>query len=122
MNVASLELCEELYGLSDWFDTYAKYYELDRIPQLLPSITIGNEPLGVHQLVMKAPAYSLDYLLRQLPNKRVKLRNYSDGHWKCQYTLDIGRHVKDYIEHADTPEDAAAKLAIELFKQGVLTR
>jgi hypothetical protein len=77
-NVASLELCKELYGLSGWNDTP------------------NHVDLGY--LVRKLPAYT-------------EIRNYEIC-WQARFN--------SMISEADTPEDAAAKLAIELFKSGVL--
>ena len=103
MRVANLMLCDELYKLSHW--------EMDKRPH---TGLLGKAPFP--------PGYDLGYLLRKLPNKRVKLRNYTSG-WKCQWSEDFkdhGRRIRDYEAEADNPEDATAKLCIELIKQGIL--
>jgi hypothetical protein len=89
------------------------------------------------------PAYDLGYLLRKLPKHHNFGMPYvsqaNDGsQWVASYVnwwalweydgkgsakkwhnevIDAGLHFL-----ANTPEDAAAKLAIELFKQNLLTR
>lgn len=60
--------------------------------------------------------YSLSYLLRKLPSRTV-LRE-SDGDWIAY--VDSFSNNCNQEEH--TPEDAAAKLCIELFKTGVLVK
>ncbi len=63
----------------------------------------------------------LGYLLRELPRtyKGVGLCVWAAGssRWRAEYDNSHRVHFD-----ADTPEDAAAKLAIELFKQGILKR
>jgi hypothetical protein len=49
--------------------------------------------------------------------RHVKPANDSQSYWAAEYV------PHDFFgETADTPEDAAAKLAIELFKQGILKK
>lgn len=108
MTSASLELCEELYELSGWVDT--TYFDKD----------------GKYQF-----AYDLGYLLRKLPNMvkdddgtTVVTDDASDGMPFSLTHCEDASWVADYqgylYGHAATPEDAVAKLAIELFKQGIL--
>jgi hypothetical protein len=72
------------------------------------------------------PAYLLGYLLRKLPQGSRLTSNVDNvTKWWAEYNLPstLEGHVlrKSYFgEHADTPEDAAAKLCIELIRQGVL--
>lgn len=136
MNVTSLELSKELYELSGWEDTqysWALHGE--------DSFVMFKKPNAFHGYIA---AYDLGYLLRKLPSK-VYLPTHSGKHlskhpsvldlsprhsWDDKYTFEGWRaaYLKTknqngyMVERADTPEDAAAKLAIELFKQGVLTR
>ena len=69
-------------------------------------------------------SYSLSMLLRKLPEKipfndseiTLRLEIQWSGGWVAHYG------VYDWMSRiANTPEDAAAKLAIELFKQGIIT-
>lgn len=93
MNVASLELCKELYELSGWK-------------------TGGDKPTwNGRKGVNSAPAYDLGYLLRKLPYHGVISGQGTFRQASCS----------GYIASSDTPEDALAQLAIELHKQGVLT-
>lgn len=121
MNVANLELCKELYELSGWEDTrhYWHYisaheeYELD-----------NGDPND------RYPAYDLSYLLWKLPKEIdrkllevracVENRTTMEG-WLAFYSsmTNEGNMLKAFD---DTPEDAACKLAIELFKLGILKR
>lgn len=104
--VASLELCKELYELSGWIDPSQNGYS--HVPG--------------------APYYSLGYLLRKLAVvQMITLRYVHSGYrlsldspewydkWIC-FLPDTRQG--DYIV-ADTPEDAVCKLAIELWKQGI---
>lgn len=107
MNVASLELSKELYELSGWI---AGEFKRD------------ND--GIYRLET-VPRYSLSYLLGQLPpcgfnhkDRAVGLRlnrRLTENDWWVGYP-------GVFAVSADTPENAAAKLAIELFKQGVLEK
>lgn len=104
-NRVSLELCRELHKLSGW--------EPDGT-----WINDGTTTDGA------APQYSLGYLLRKLPPTisecpdGVLTLYIFDGEWACGYE---GGEVEMFRPGA-IPENAAAKLAIQLFKQGILTR
>ena len=103
MNVAAKELCQELYELSGWggddpyFNVNEGWYKEGRPAQ---------------KSVLVAPAYDLGYLLRKLPSWSLIQKNID----RYEATSSMNN------THADTPEDAACKLAIELFKQGILTK
>jgi hypothetical protein len=130
-NVASLDLCKELYELSGWGDTDQIWVKRIRssyrngAPFYQWTVSRENRSYRMRQ-ADRHPAYSLGYLLRKLPgyvgDEFLDMCWYGDG-WECAYqrsrrglwNAEIGSH------HAKTPEDAACKLAIELFKQGVLT-
>lgn len=116
MNTASLDLCKELYKLTpDWFDTFAKYYLIDGALSIRPSIKVGDDWPG-HVLEVVAPAYDLGYSMRRLPEcSKVWLCNEQ---WIAEGCC--GENVTSVV--ADTPENAAARLCIELIKQGVLTQ
>lgn len=100
MNVASLELCKELYELSRWGDR-----------------ELAKDRNGV-------PHYGLGYLLRKLPasqdGNQLSLDQITAGHWVAGYLY--GNPVKGATEQGSSPEDAACSLAISLFKQGILTK
>lgn len=130
MNVASLELCKELYELSGW-DNTTKWRELgeDTYGAFPPSHEMADVGVEV------CPAYDLGYLLRKLPawiEPTVKephlltiQPNPIGAGWNALYRLAVKTPTIDYkhameIQEADTPEDATCKLAIELFKQGLL--
>lgn len=130
MNVASIDLCRELYELSGWDDT-------DRLCCLTCNEIVADEQKiddgRTHESI---PAYDLGYLLRKLPKfgkytrgdglvakdkTRLTITVADSGTWVA--TMDSDYEEDGWIDpsYADTPEDAAAKLAIELFKQGILT-
>lgn len=130
MNVASLELCKELYELSGWGDTEKAHYLLDGKPQVMRWSKVGVEDeRSWHELVLRAPAYDLGYLLRKVPEF---LPMPSEEFFPASLTVRCGKHewlagyatTRKWIKKiwADTPEDAACKLAIELFKRGILQR
>lgn len=123
MNVASLELCKELYELSGWDDTTYYWHSLIshdmkrwsdyKLQDYKPDSDFGMKVL---------PAYDLGYLLRKLQNG-LELDEVSldllYNNYTCRTTWN--RH-KNYSEEADTPEDAVCKLTIELFKQNILVK
>lgn len=94
MNVASPDLSQELYELSNW----------------CPSERCN----GIHYAT-SPPSYDLGYVLRKLPPGSRVFRA-TNGSWAAVRSS----HAK--ATWTETPEDAAAKLAIELFKQGILTK
>lgn len=130
MHVASLELCKELYKLSGWENGRLYWIGVgwppkwqvvdDHNPKGLPPDEPGNTYI---------PAYDLGYLLRKLPpyiatygengdDCLLQLRpDFQGDEWVTGYTTQ--NHYL-YMAIAGTPEDAACKLAIELFKQGIL--
>lgn len=119
MQTASLDLCKELHGLSGWDDTYHRWskdiYGHDVVIDILAAGTT-------------VPAYDLGYLLRKLPTRTVikkehdaspELPEETPAHFRALYDTVDGQH---FWLGADTPEDAACELAIELFKHGVICR
>src|SRR4051794_11489791 len=121
MNVASLELCRELYELSGWFDSSADYYwHVDYAPHLCNKVVWPEGALGVEIF----PAYDLGYLLRKLPSTSIShLKNESSmAKWNGYDTKLPVAQIRNYRQEADIPEDAAARLAIELFKQGIIKK
>lgn len=138
IDVASRELSEELYALSGWRDTGVIHKkELDAEPAswIVTSTNITPLLLKIDPHT-KMVAYPLGYVLRKLPAQTYnKSMHYwywftlapvdSQGTWSASYDAQAIEEDEDkamYFNFAETPEDAAAKLAIELFKQGVLTR
>lgn len=118
MNVASLDLCKELYELSKWADTYMMWGNDDESND---RVLKNDLYMGVDYL---APAYDLGYLLRKLPYKldNNKFLQVSMGSVSAVARYGaVGQAKLSLIKRADTPENALCKLAIELFKQGVLT-
>lgn len=119
-DVADRDLCVELYELSGWNDN---------------SLAIHPEWQDFSNI---CPAYSLGYLLRKLPKKieREDDGNYTlnlhqwqkDGVW--YWEINYGRHDSTlfltgknagYVSaKADTPENAAAQLCIQLIKSGII--
>jgi hypothetical protein len=139
MYVASLEVCKDLYKLSAWEGTEFDYArEWDKPAShpdcrlVLPAYyLIGhNEHREFGTKIERIPAYDLGYLLRKLPIEFEDFwleltsagQNWYAGYWSglTQNYWVIGK-TRMAIE-ANTPEDAACKLAIELFKQGALTK
>jgi hypothetical protein len=120
-NVANLELCKELYALSGWGDDQSFMWGL-----VSESIHV-LEPEDV-EAKRAVPAYDLGYLLRKLPetleqdNYPVVSRYFRVG-WSAYYEASNEYEPTErwYLVEADTPEDATCKLAIELFKEGILT-
>lgn len=119
MNVASLELCKELYRLSGWYTTnvgtlyYTPHTGQDSVAQL------GASSKSI-------PAYDLGYLLRRLTAPEYDYLNIELLVTDCQVNIECYDKREQFepigIYNADTPEDAATRAAIELFKQGVLQK
>ena len=122
MSVASLELCKELYELSGWEEAAYGYFKLHGSisPYLL------NASVASFRDKLQCPAYDLGYLLRKLPVGTYVRRNLTHpkkkSNWRGEYTAAYSTgFTANHREYGSTPEDAAAKLAIELLKSGVLT-
>lgn len=143
MNVASLELCKELYEISGWRnDVKTGWFSgLKDDPRPFVSEWWGDEDGFV------CPAYSAGYLLRKLPravDRDGRTWGLSletcDGHpdllWMADYVslppdrrivpanmyYFTGRPGRADLCHADIAEDSLALVAIGLFTEGVLTR
>lgn len=120
MNVASLELCKELYELSGW--TGCNFHHSTDDDQYYLTYMVGSEgdkyPLNrsieKRKFIIDLPAYDLGYMLRKLPAH--ELHSYNNGVYAA-----IHKGLETFNYKASTPEDAAAKLAIQLFKQNILT-
>jgi hypothetical protein len=127
VTVASLELCRELHDLSGWDNTdYYHAREWDKAikypeRQVIADWTVIRkyEYAGLGTKLELVCAYDLGYLLRKLPHM-----DSLNDHWQMWHAVTgewgIDWEGDEYI--ADTPENAATKLCIELFKQGVLKR
>lgn len=126
MHVAELSLCKELYELSGWRDTSEFYVN----GMLQHGIDTAFEDHAIKtNYPGYSPAYSLGYLLRRLPEfidwKELQhnLSLYPSGvlgGWVAKYENAPLKTAFQVV--ADTPENAAAKLCIALFKQKILTR
>ncbi len=119
MNVASLELCKELYELSGWRDTRYFYKAISGMDYMV----VAQPDNGKHRERQpttykwdECPAYDLGYLMRKLPAYGGKfIRQDRDGtSWVAG--------SDGYMEVGFRPEDAACRLCIELLKRGVLKR
>lgn len=122
MNVASQELCWELYELSAWAETDLQWrfsYESKTSTRKGMTWHVARPHKGG---LPPIPAYDLGYLLRKLP---LDSEGETPGvYWdqlENAWAADYGNEMR-YRQHAANPEDATAKLAIELFKQGILKR
>lgn len=121
--VASLDLCKELYELSEWEATDNSYmkYSLNENPSLVPipfndtgaKLLSGSEEWHI-------PAYSLGYLLRKLEQGWVG--KTKSGLFYATYKFKPGSGTSSIRQAGKSPEDALCRLFIELFKSGVLTK
>jgi len=130
MNHASLELGEELFYLSGWDPGH----ELVIITNSRNASDCGvRKPIHFNKIgygtmgcITYSPAYDLGYLLRKLPvlilgNQSLQIIPFDDGSWVLEYNNLDGSPCGIGSE-AMAPEDAACKLAIKLFKQGIITK
>lgn len=115
MNIANGELSEELFKLSGWKETEFNWWLLSGGPET----KFEQKPVAQHGLprvhngMKTIPAYDLGYLIRKLGDG-TDIIYFHDETDAASYS---GVRVK-----ADTPENATAKLCIELFKQGILKK
>ncbi len=125
MNVASLELCKELFELSGWTQTT---YEHELLNGEHYTTTLLREDMAHGERNTYTPAYDLGYLLRKLPQN--SWVGYVDTSGQRGYALaktyawnEKGTDIDRIVQcSADALEDAACKLAIELFTRGILKR
>lgn len=110
-DVANKELSAELAKVSGW--------DGERHPSHAYEDDEGNF----------IPYFTVGYLLRKLPkrlgNYSLEMWTYPDGDGFCFGYYDVLAKLwlkKPAQRGAAIPEDALCKLAIELFKQGVLTK
>ncbi len=111
----SKDLCINIYGLSNF-----EWSVFDRIPD-------GDGGMYFHhyegeELPQTVPAYTLGFLLRKIPS------DVNSGvEWDAQLEIwsayydeenDMGRIVK--TARAEKPEDAVAKLCVDLLMLGVI--
>ena len=114
MNVASLELCKELYELSGWKEGLSFYIDSFPPSSIMTISEYGN--------TVYTPAYDSGFLLRKLPGG-IKLRKDSNVNgliWRVETAKD-----SQDLSHgvmSDVLEDALCSLAINLFKKGILRK
>lgn len=126
MSTASRPLSQELYTLSGWDATYRRW---------VPGLGHAANPDEAQRNRYKedpnfpsAPAYDLGMLLRMLADEEnlAKLAlcrcEHQDGsrNWGIEVQDQSNVFGPKIFAYADSPEDAAATLAIDLFKQGIL--
>ena len=122
MNVASLELCKELYELSGW-DGTAYYWQLDYYEDGSSLWNLYHENEAKPRTGRVRPAYDTDFILANLP--QFELRKTSNGYAIRVNTgsASVSAAYRNSLrKEADKPANAACNLAIELFKQGILTK
>jgi hypothetical protein len=126
MTTASLDNCRRLYELSGWGNSeYTWVCVTDMLPQLLTKGAtqyIGNDLERVD-----VPAYDLGYVLRKLQymeDLAIHRCHHMDNSWNWEAQCHPDPDASDgySFAYADTPEDAACKLAIALFEAGVLVK
>lgn len=143
MTTASLELSKELYELSGWeVDRVWSMHPKDFEKGLMDGMIIGGKRIEVEKVPTVclrmgqaeiAPAYDLGYLLKKLPKNVKGGDNWlqldcalDDDLWRARYADGKDWTFDELLVKlsltSDTPEDALCKLAIELFKNGVLTK
>lgn len=69
--------------------------------------------------------YDLGFLLRKLNATgyvELRTRGRDQDAWVCVYEAHTDEGATREIVQADTPENAACKLIIELFQQGILAK
>lgn len=119
-DVADLDLCKELYELSGWKSSH--HFHGDG-----GIFECNNKP------DTNIPAYDLGYLMRKLPKYifafgeecRLEIvpQGFSERGLSAWCTCYESRdELINFLNVDDSPENALCKLAIELFKQGILKK
>lgn len=127
MQVASLELCKTLHELSGWVNTAEIWMDLrDSQPWHTYDSRQSMLSEAKYQDVFEAgldwlPAYDLGYLLRKLQSYW-PMAVYIGGGKQNEWSVSVNSKYHVTPQEADIPENAAARLAIELFRSGVLKR
>lgn len=118
MTTANKELCQELYELTGWETNDNLYWVQSKN---------GGDFLASTQVGGDFPAYTAGYLLRKLPPMlgedslcMCAILPTEKVQWTAAYTDDEPDSGGRYAVAADTPEDVLCKLAIILWKEGVL--
>jgi hypothetical protein len=115
MTVASIDLCKTLFSDSGWFGTSLNYFRFHDGKE-----TIEPRPMSGYISAQGIPAYDLGYLLRKLPPSTAIRKRPTNGATKEYSAFTAVR--RGVVALDSTPEDAAARLAIQLFKQAVLRK
>lgn len=116
IHVARVDLCKELYELSGWNETSFVH---ECLPDGTYHTTLYRELIQIYTRNHYYSAYDLCYLLRRLP-KRWVLQPITGAMWMIEY--QPGTSNQEIIKQDEIPEDAVCKLAIELFKRGILEK
>lgn len=123
-HVASLELSRILFELSGWKDTHFSWRSQNkqepRIVDIAPNIDSDIPAYSLGELLRKLPEYMMrDGLSRSLCLYKANSRGIG---WIAKYGGT--RTFKGEImgNSMKSPEDAAAKLCIKLFRQGILKK
>jgi hypothetical protein len=131
MNVASKELCQELYAASAWYDTdhlwHIPAWKQDEVTHY--DFNAAYVIVGDHNIVEKSyfPAYDLGYLLRKVGSgggvvadseTYTARRPAQYGVFPVGYKDPLGGRIG---WTADTPEDAMCKMIIDLIRVGIIT-
>lgn len=115
MNVASLELCKQLYEVSGYDGTDLIYIDHETLGLEVFGREITNQ-LG-HGSAYICEAYDLGFLLRELPPYvAIYKQNEKWWSWDIRENHPLAWNSVD----AKTPEDCACKLVIRLINQGIL--
>lgn len=125
MNVADKDLCQELYEVSGWSDTHLRWNQF-MSKEAVWQIYESSEKVVFAGYVGYAPAYDLGYVLCKLHRATIH-HKWVDGESTYTARISVAKEHKTsantvYKSESETPENAAVKLAIELFKQGILKR
>lgn len=128
MNTARLEYCKKLYELSGWNgeNTNISHWWVYREYSDGSGLYVLEDGHAAPFATSTYPAYDLGLLLRKLPPQTVIKKEHDANpglpketpeYYRALYDTADGQH---FWLGADTPEDAACRLAIALFEQGIL--
>jgi hypothetical protein len=114
-DVAAFELCRTLYGLSSWNSD--DFWWAEWIADSDTALELKYFRGGAYGKTREwdyTPAYTLGFMMRKLPDFDI----YKRGDKYEAWYFHNGMHIHLI---ANTPANAVANLAIELFKEGILS-
>lgn len=126
VDIASVELCKELFEVSGWDGTFFNYSRSSHYKDAEPDhpFVVGYRgSIETREVKERYPAYDMGYLMRKFPvleeGAYVVLPEFNGYKIKWSgWETEEGFYINGNTVYFDCPEDAMVSMAIELIKQG----